>query len=85
MDIVSVYVTRHCLSKGIRLMQGTVVGDTFVTKEQGVPYEANVQDWFINWEEAVKRARRLQKDKVRSLRRYADRIESLTFDQTTAE
>lgn len=81
MSIVTVYVTRHCLSQGIRLMQGTVDKETgkFSTTVDGKDYEVDSNDWFLKWENAASRARRLQKDKVRSMRRYADKVEELTF------
>lgn len=82
MSLVNVFVTRHCLSQGIRQMQGTVDEETgkFNTTVDGAEYEVDTSDWFLNRENAVKKAQKMQKDKVSSLRRYANKIESITFD-----
>lgn len=83
MTMVTAFVTRHCLSQGIRQMQGTVdeKTQTFRATIDGEVYEADASNWFLNWENAVKKAQKMQKQKVKDFLRYAAKVEKLTFNK----
>lgn len=83
--MTTVYVTTHAITKGIEEAEGSFSGSAFRYAGLGTGnYSrfsfAPANHVFVNRGDAVVNAERMRDERVASLRRQIERLESLTFE-----
>lgn len=77
--MVQAYITKFCLSDGIKIVQGRVDGTRLWVDEQTGPPYYDKGDWYLKWEAALARAEHCRLDSIRSAKRRMKKLEDIVF------
>jgi hypothetical protein len=79
--IITAYVTRYALTKGIIRVEGHQCGPTMISYYvEGYPNYAHGNDWHTTPEKAARRAEAMRVKKITSLKATIAKLEKLSFE-----
>jgi len=74
---VKVYITKYCLTQGIKEYDGEAVGDKFITEQSAFIY--NSDEFFTSHSEAKKDAEYRRNKKIQQLQKQIEKLKEMTF------
>ncbi len=75
-ELVTGYVTKYALTKGVLMMKGVVSESGALHKPRGWLYIGR-GDWFTNKEDALRKAEKMRVAKIASLKKQISRLQGL--------
>lgn len=79
-ELITAWVTRYALTKGILEVQGHIYEDFFIVEGRDHWWIAK-EDYWLSKADAIAKAKEIQRRKLASLAKQTQKIKSLNFEE----
>ena len=77
-EMITVWCTKHALTKGVEYLSGYIVNNSFYCKEY-FGFHGEGEDWHRTKEQAIARAEQMRLNKIKALKKQIEKLEKLSF------